>query len=257
MTYSIGEVAKLAKVSIRTLHHYDAIGLLEPSQRNAAGYRFYTTADLDKLQLILFYRTLEFPLDDIKRFLGKGDYDREAILLQQRELLMARASELAAVVNLINDTLSELRNGEEMTMGYEAMFGVFPQMDEAIIDEAQRQWGDTPAWQQSNARIEKYNRADWQRLKDAMAAMNREAERVFRTGVAPDSPPAIACAERDRLLIHEWFYDCSRAMHARVKDGVSQDPRFVANIDRHCAGLAAWLSAASAANLAANGENQS
>ncbi|HTR01024.1 MAG TPA: MerR family transcriptional regulator [Candidatus Acidoferrum sp.] len=254
MSYSVGEVAKLAKVSIRTLHHYDEIGLLVPSHRNDAGYRFYTRADLDKLQLIRFYRTLEFPLDDIKRILGGGEFDREAILLQQRELLMARAGELADAVTLIDQTLASLRAPQEQTMSNAAMFEVFPDMEESWQTEAEQRWGNTEAWKQSAERAKKYRKEDWLRLKQEMAKIYTEAERVFTTGARADSIEAVACVEADRLMIQQWFYNCSRKLHAAVKQGTSQDPRFVANIDRNCKGLAAWLAAAAAANLQANGD---
>ena len=251
MTYSVGEVAKLAKVSIRTLHHYDEIGLLRPSQRNEAGYRFYTRSDLDKLQLIRFYRTLEFPLDTIRQILGKDAFDREAILLQQRELLLARTDELSAAINLINDTLADLRGRKENTMDNETMFAIFPEHDH---DEAERQWGHTRNWQQMMALCSKYQKEDWLKIKEEMAKTSADASQVFRSGAKPDSHAAITCAEADRLLIDRFFYSCSRQMHANVKQGVSKDPRFVANIDKKCPGLAVWMAEAAAANLRANGE---
>lgn len=249
MSYSIGEVANLARVSIRTLHHYDAIGVLVPSSRNEAGYRFYSAADLEKLQLIRFYRTLEFPLDDIKRILGSGDFDREAILLQQRELLRARAGELTATLVLIDNTLAALRGPQEQSMDNKAMFEVFPDLDENLQAEAQARWGNTDAWKQSSQRCKDFTRADWQRLKAEVVRLNSEAERVFGSGAKPDSREAIACAEADRVLIQDWFYDCSHKMHANLKAMTSDDPRFVANIDRNCPGLAHWLHQAAVANL--------
>ncbi|MES2603449.1 MAG: MerR family transcriptional regulator [Pseudomonadota bacterium] len=256
MSYQIGEVATLAKVSIRTLHHYDAIGLLVPSLRSDAGYRYYSDSDLQKLQLIRFYRTLEFSLADIKDILTSPDFSREGALLHQRELLRARASELAAVLALIDNTLDSLISKEdgaqETTMSNKlsntAMFEVFPEMDEAIQEEAEQRWGNSEAWKQSAKRTSKYTKADWQRLKEEMASAYGEAERVFSAGHAADSVEGMACAEAARLLIDRWFYDCSREFHATLTAGTSGDPRFVANIDRNCSGLAVWLHQASLAN---------
>ncbi len=248
MSYQIGEVAKLAKVSIRTLHHYDEIGLLVPSLRSTAGYRFYSSEDLHKLQVIRFYRTLEFTLSDINTLLSASDFDREAILLQQRELLRARASELDCALALMENTLAALRDPQENPMSNQAMFEVFPDLDEAVQKEAEQRWGNTEGWKQSAQRASKYSKADWLRMKQEMASTYTEAERVFTTGAKPDSREAMACAEADRLMIQRWFYDCSLQMHAKVKEGTSQDPRFIANIDRNCAGLAAWLHLASVAN---------
>lgn len=247
-SWQIGEVAKLAKVSIRTLHHYDAIGLLQPSLRSDAGYRFYSADDLQKLQLIRFYRTLEFPLTDIKAILSAPDYSREAILLQQRELLRARAGELDAALTLIETTLAEMSGHQETTMGNEAMFEVFPELDENLQAEAEQRWGHTDSWKQSAARSARYTKADWQRMKDEMTAHHRESERVFSAGFAPQSQEAMAVAEQGRLLIDKWHYDCTRQFHANLSAMTSTDPRFVANIDRNCPGLAAWLHEASKAN---------
>ncbi len=149
MSYQIGEVARLAKVSIRTLHHYDGIGLLVPSLRNDAGYRFYSGEDLQKLQVIRFYRTLEFSLTDIKALVSATDFDREAILLQQRELLRARASELSSALSLIETTLAAMRDPQENLMSNNAMFEVFPDLDESLQKEAEQRWGNTEGWKQS------------------------------------------------------------------------------------------------------------
>jgi len=248
MSYQIGEVATLAKVSIRTLHHYDEIGVLVPSLRTEAGYRFYSGEDLQKLQVIRFYRTLEFSLTDIKALLSASDFDREAILLQQRELLRGRASELSSALSLIETTLVALRDPKEQPMSNQAMFEVFPDLDESLQKEAEQRWGNTEAWKQSAKRASQYTRADWLQMKEEMAKINAEAERVFSSGAKPDSREAIACVEADRLMIQRWFYNCSPQMHAKVKEGTSQDPRFVANIDRNCPGLALWLHLAAEAN---------
>lgn len=249
-SYQIGEVARLAKVSIRTLHHYDAIGLLQPSLRTEAGYRFYSEGDLHKLQLIRFYRTLEFPLSDIRRILSSSDYNRETVLLQQRELLRARAGELATVLALIEKTLAELTGTKESTMSNKAMFEVFPELDESLQKEAEERWGNTDGWRQSAARAAKYTKADWQRMKDEMIAQGLEAERVFKAGFPSHSPEAMAVAEAARLVITKWHYDCSREFHVNLTAMTSTDPRFVANLDRNCPGLAAWIHEASKANAA-------
>lgn len=249
-SYQIGEVAKLAKTSVRTLHHYDAIGLLTPSLRSDAGYRFYSDGDLQKLQLIRFYRTLEFSLADIGKMLSAPDYNRESVLLQQRELLRARAGELAEALALIEQTLAELNGNKELTMSNQAMFEVFPELDENLQKEAGERWGHTDKWKQSAARASRYTKADWQRMKDEIVAQQKEAERVFMAGNAPESPEAMQVAEAARLMISKWHYDCSREFHVNLTAMTSGDPRFVANIDRDCPGLAAWMHLAAKANAA-------
>ena len=84
------EIAKLAQISVRTLHHYDAIGLLKPTQITEAGYRLYDDEALERLYLILLFRELEFPLNEIREILDAPDFDRNRVLEQQVELLKAK-----------------------------------------------------------------------------------------------------------------------------------------------------------------------
>src|SRR5262245_24396153 len=94
MSYSIGKVAEIAGVTVRTLHHYDEIGLLSPSDRTSTGYRRYDDADLDRLQQIRFYRELDFPLEEIAAILDDPDADPMAHLRRQHGLLSERIAKL-------------------------------------------------------------------------------------------------------------------------------------------------------------------
>jgi DNA-binding transcriptional MerR regulator len=87
MSYTVSQVASLASVSVRTLHHYDETGLLTPSKRSEAGYRLYNDSDLERLQQVLFFRELGFALDVIAGLMKEPGFDRESALLMQRELL--------------------------------------------------------------------------------------------------------------------------------------------------------------------------
>ena len=252
--YRIGEVADLAKVSIRLLRHYDEIGLLVPSGRSEAGYRLYAHADLQRLQQILFYRTLEFPLDEIQLLMKVPDFDRHAALLQQRELIGRRAQQLGDVLALIDKTIAEIdpATGQEKPMSNaHELFDVFPDMKQEYLDEAQQRWGESDAWKQSAARARNYTKADWERMKHEMAQVNARLEAVFTAGSKPESAEAIAAVDAARLLISKWHYDCSKQFHVNLTAMTSSDERFVRNIDRNCPGLAAWIHAASQANLAA------
>src|SRR5689334_11795449 len=98
MSYSVGQVARLAGVSIRTLRHYDELKLLSPGRRTAAGYRQYDEADLERLQQILFYRELGFPLEEIAAILADPCADAGSHLRRQHELLTARLDRLRGMV---------------------------------------------------------------------------------------------------------------------------------------------------------------
>src|SRR3712207_5382439 len=108
MSYSVGQVADLAGVTIRTLHHYDEIGLLSPSGRSAAGYRIYEEPDLERLQQILFYRELGFTLKEISTIVSDPHIDALGHLRRQRKLLSGRIKRLRAMVDAID---YEMRSG--------------------------------------------------------------------------------------------------------------------------------------------------
>ncbi|HEY0962720.1 MAG TPA: MerR family transcriptional regulator [Pseudomonadales bacterium] len=252
--HRIGEVAELARVSIRLLRHYDEVGLLVPSGRSEGGYRLYSRADLQRLQQILFYRTLEFPLDEIRRLMTAPAFDRHAALLQQRELIRGRAQQLDAVLALIDRTIADIdpETGlEKSTMSTKEMFEVFPELKQQDIDEAEARWGHSDAWKQSAARSRHYRKEDWERMKQEASEVNARLETVFTAGHAPDSLEAVTAIDAARELITRWHYDCSKDFHVRLTEMTSNDARFVKNIDRNCPGLAAWMARAAQANLAA------
>src|SRR4051794_37184137 len=105
MAYTVGEVARLTRVSVRALHHYDEIGLVKPGGRSAAGYRLYTDVDLERLQQVLVYRELGFKLDDIAGALADPAFDRRKALLAQRELLGRRLEHTRAALDLVEKSI--------------------------------------------------------------------------------------------------------------------------------------------------------
>ena len=105
MGYSVGQVAALARVTVRTLHHYDEIGLLSPSERTAAGYRQYNSDDLERLQHILFYRELGFPLDEIAGILRDRSTGTASHLRRQQRLLRERIGRLQAMAAAVETAL--------------------------------------------------------------------------------------------------------------------------------------------------------
>lgn len=248
-TYQVKEVARLAGVSVRALHHYDEIGLLVPSGRTRAGYRLYTDDDLLRLQQIVIGRELGLSLEEIRRSLDDPGFDRRAALLAQRRELERRAARTEEMLRAVDHALSILdgeKEGTTMTTDMERLFDGFD--PSAYEDEARERWGETEPYRISIERTRGYTRDDWRALQAEQAAIYADAARALAAGVPPDADEALAIAGRHRQAIDRWFYPCSPDQHARLADLYEADPRFAANIDQHGPGLTAFLSAAIRAN---------
>lgn len=102
MTHTVGEIARLAGITVRTLHHYDQIGLVSPRTRSDAGYRLYDDADVARLQQVLFYRATGMPLDDIARVMTDPSFDRGDALRDQRTQLEARVEHLLEMIDAVD-----------------------------------------------------------------------------------------------------------------------------------------------------------
>lgn len=245
MTYTVGEVSKLTRLSVRALHHYDEIGLVKPSGRSAAGYRLYTDLDLERLQQVLFYRELGFKLDDIVSVLADPTFDRRKALHAQREMLAAKLQETRAVLDLVEKTIRALEGTYAMTK--EEMFEVFGDFDvEKHEEAARRRWGDTDAFKESTRRAKEYSKEDWQRIKDEGAEVIEAFAKALESGVP--AADAADLAERARLQIDKWFYPCSKQMHANLGNMYVDDPRFAATYESRRVGLAAYVRDAILAN---------
>jgi len=244
-TYQVREVAALARVSVRALHHYDEIGLLVPRARTDAGYRLYDDDDLLRLQQIVIGRELGLPLEEIRRSLDDPRFDRAAALRAQRRQLEARAAETAAMLRAIDHALAALEKGGTTMNGEQLFEGFDPARHE---EEAERRWGGTAAFVESRKRTARYTAADWKRHAAEQAAVYEAAAALLRAGAAPESDEAMAVAARHRALIDRWFYPCDAAMHVDLADLYEADARFAANIDKAAAGLTPFLAAAIRAN---------
>lgn len=246
-TYQVKDVATLTGVSVRTLHHYDAIGLLVPGARTAAGYRLYTDADLLRLQQILIGRELGLPLEAIRRSLDDPRFDRRAALLEQRERLRDRARQTDAMIRAIDAALAAIDGG---ATGEDIMSELFDGFDPSRYeDEARQRWGG-PGFDESVKRTKACTPDDWRAIKVEQGAVYEAAFAALKAGVPATSDQAMDIAERHRLSIDRWFYPCSRAMHAELASLYESDERFRQNIDAYGEGLTTFLAAAIRANAA-------
>ena len=252
MSYSVGQVAALSGVTIRTLHHYDEVGLLSPGGRSTAGYRIYEESDLERLQQILFYRELGFTLQEIATIADDPRTDALGHLRRQRGLLAERIARLSAMVDAI-DYEMEART-MDIRLTPEERFEVFGEFrPEDYAEEAEQRWGETEAYRQSQRRVASYKKEDWLQLKAEEQGVRARLAAAFEAGLAPDSEEAMAAAEAHRQHISRWFYECGYEIHRGLTDMYVNDERFRSNYDETSPGLARFIREAAHANASRAG----
>jgi MerR family transcriptional regulator, thiopeptide resistance regulator len=247
LSYTVGQVARLTGVTVRTLHHYDQIGLLSPADRSGAGYRRYGDEDLRRLQRIMFYRELGFALEDITDLISDPDADPTEHLRRQHRLLTARLDRTRRLVEAVETALEAEKMGISLTP--EERLEVFGDHDPAqYADEVEERWGDTDAYRETRRRTTAYTKHDWLTIKAEAAAITQAFAAARASGVAAHSAEAMDIAERHREHIRRWFYDCRPEMHRGLGEMYVADERFAANYDSLAPGLAAYVRDAFAAN---------
>lgn len=255
-SWQVSEVARIAKVSVRTLHHYDEIGLLAPRERTGAGYRLYGRVELERLQQILVYRELGFALDAIGRLLDEPALERAAALRAQRRLLLQKRDRTDAVIRSVDRTLASIEgtvvmSTEEMFEGFEDLVDAPAHVREhhrEHANEAHARWGDTDAWATSMKRARSMRREDWATLERLGEETEARMATLLEAGADPEGEGAMDGAEAMRLHIDRWFYPCAHAMHAGLADMYEADPRFREHYETRAPGLATFVAAAIRAN---------
>lgn len=254
MSYSVGQVAGFAGVTVRTLHHYDDIGLLVPSERSHAGHRRYSDADLDRLQQILFYRELGFPLEEVAALLDDPDVDPREHLRRQHELLTARIEKLQKMAEAVEHAMEARTMGIQLTP--EERFEVFGDKDpfnEGYVEEAEQRWGATEAWAESQRRAASYTKEDWKRIKAEVDDWGRRYGALVAAGEDPSGEAAMDMAEEHREHMNRWFFEVPYELHRCFGEMYVSDERFKAFYDSVQPGLAEHLRDAIKANADRHG----
>ena len=236
---TVSEVAALGGVSVRTLHYYDEIGLLAPSERSEAGYRLYTEPDLRRLHDIRLWRSLGFPLEEIRALLDAGGDPTEALLLHRDRLL----DDLKAVAGRISALDAVIRKTCAVEpLGDDDLVALFDGFDPAEHEqEVAARWGGTDAYEQSRQRTRRYSAAQWAAIKAEMQAIESGFAALLLAGAAPGSAEARAAAASHQAHISRWFYDCTPEIHAGLAEMYTDDERFSAHYERVAAGLAVFV----------------
>lgn len=232
---TVNEVSIITGVSVRTLHYYDSIGLLLPAAVTEAGYRLYDDKALARLQSILFFRELEFPLKEIKAILDDPDFDQRDALERQIKLLKLKQKRLGELISLARTNLELLDSSEERQgeKGENSMdFTAFDKTEiERYTDEAKRKWGGTKAYLEYESKWA--DRTDAEKRTAADRLMQRFAAFGGIKHLAPDSLEAQTEVEALRSFISENYYDCTPEILGGLGRMYVSDERFRRNIDAY------------------------
>lgn len=243
--YTVHALAGLAGVSVRTLHHYDSIGLLKPASRTSAGYRLYGRNELLRLQRILLYRELELPLDRIAALMDAPGGDSADALEGHRTLLLERAARIEALIKTVDRTLAHLR-GETMLTDEELYEGFPKDKVESVKRETEELWGHTEAYRQSRKRVAAMTREEFRAVGARGAGIEQKFAELFAAGAAPDSPEVSANVGRFAEHLRA-FYDPSPEMIAGLGEMYVAHPDFRARYEAMAPGLPEYLRDAFAA----------
>lgn len=230
-------VSELSGVSVRTLHHYDNIGLLRPSRRTENGYRDYSDRDLDRLQQILLFRACGFSLENIQTLLDSPSFDRKKAFLLQKKMLVHEKERIDAMLATLEKSMQSMKG--EISMSSEEKFKGFDFSQNPYEEEARRLWGEVTV-EKSKARIKSLSKEEKEGVADQMDALFCELSAL--RAEAPDSEAAQMAMERMFQYFNENFGNIyTPEMFAGLGKMYVCDSRFVENIDKYGDGLAAFL----------------
>ena len=237
--YSVKEVTKMLGISARTLHYYDEIGLLKPcyvDEQN--GYRFYDKASLERMQEILFYRELDFPLKSIAEILASPNYDKQKALAEQKRLLTLKKDRMERLIA----ALEQAEKGEITMSAFDnSEYEIARQQYE---DEAKQRWGDTDAYKQSQAKTAGYSKDKWNDILAGMNGVFAEFAECKKCGESADSDTAQSLVKKLQDYITANFYHCTDDILAGLGQMYVCDERFKKNIDKNGEGTAEFVAEA-------------
>ena len=235
----IKEFAKITGVSVRTLHYYDEIGLIKPALVDAQnGYRFYDENSLLRMQEILFYRELDFPLKSILEILSSPDYDKQKALAEQRKLLELKKERLERII----DALDGATKGKVTMTAFDN--SDYETARKQYEVEAKQRWGETDAYKEHAEKTAKYTKDKWQAVNDGLMVIFAKFAECMKNGNTADSDDAQALVKELQNYITENYYNCTNEILAGLGMMYVADERFRNNIDKHASGTAEFISKA-------------
>jgi MerR family transcriptional regulator, thiopeptide resistance regulator len=234
--FTVKQLSRLAGVTPRTLHHYDAIGLLKPSRVGDNGYRYYGEDALLRLQQILFYRELDIPLDDIKKIMGRRDFDVLGALESHKDALNKQVARLNRLIHTVDNTINHLKGTN--IMSEKAYFeGFTEEQQEKYAQEAEQMY-DPESVRESNRKWKAYSAAKKEAIMAEGKAIYVDLIEAMPKGA--DSPKVQELIERWRKHM-DYFWTPNLEQLFGLANGYNDDPRFKTNFDKMHPQLAEFM----------------
>ena len=221
--FTVNEVSKIAGISVRTLQYYDKIGLLPPSGFTDSGYRLYNEDSLERLQTVLLFRELEFPLKEIKKIIENPDFDKQKALSEQIKLLELRREQLDSLISLAQKLIKK----EEKTLDFSAFDKTKLKEYET---EAKEKWGKTSAFSEYETKSEGRSDDENSFIAGGMMKIFEEFGKI--SGKKPETAEAQELVKKLQSFITENYYNCTDKILFGLGQMYIMDERFTENIDK-------------------------
>lgn len=231
----INDVAKLTGVTVRTLHYYDEIGLLKPSDITEAGYRLYDEKALARLQQILFFKELDFPLNQIKEIMTSEGFNASEALKKHRDLLQQKRERLDSIISLVDKSIK----GEDIMSFKEFDVTEIEKSKKKYANEVKERWGNSSAYAESEKKTSSYDKNQW-------GIINEECSNIFKAFACnmdkdTSHSDVQALVKRWQEFISKRFYKCNKEILQGLGLMYVGDERFKTNIDKYADGLAEFV----------------
>lgn len=235
--YKINEISKITGISPRMLRHYDKLDLLRPNKSNENNYRIYTDEDLCKLQEILFFKELDFSLEEIKIILKNPNYDRTEAFSHQKTILLKKIDRLNEIVLSLEDSINKIRKEQKMS---EKNFKSFSMEEiEKYQNEVKELYGNTNAHKEYKEKTKDYKKDDFDKIQQEM---NKKLESIAIYMIKGfDSKEVQGAIHEYREYINTNFYNCTIDIFRGLGELYISDKRFSENIDKIRTGLSEFL----------------
>jgi len=234
--FTVKQLSRLAGVTPRTLHHYDAIGLLKPSRVGDNGYRYYGEESVLRLQQILFYRELGIPLEDIKKIMGRRDFDVLEALYSHKQALQKQVTRLNRLIDTVDNTIYHLKGN--IVMSDKAYFEGFSEEEQEKYAAEAEQMYDPETVRESNRTWKGYSAAKKEAILAESNTIYSDMIAAMPKGAA--SPEVQAIVERWRKHLN-YFWTPKLDQLLALANGYHDDPRFRANFDKMHPQLAGFM----------------